>query len=302
MACLRNKTVEELNQAFDRKGETALKTYYNETETWVPVLDGDFVGVRPSTQLALEKYVDVPVIVRSCTDEGTANAPIPGPTDSDNARAYFIATQAGGYSELMDKLMAVYPFSSKFGPPYRINEGGYEGDLGEVGMTEQYRRLAAYYGDYLFIAGHRQTCQTWSSHGHPAYCFRFNAQSAGQPWHIGIKHLQDVAFVFYNLKGDGYDAAHNSTQGVNPFEGKPPSYTDPADLMSRSWVSFVHDLDPNSFRASGTEFQRVPLWPLYGVDAQQQLFDADVGTRTESDDYRSDAIGLINNNSSQRNR
>jgi len=64
--------------------------------------------------------------------------------------------------------------------------------------------------------------------------------------------------------------------------------------MSRNWVSFVHDLDPNSFRASGTAFEDVPLWPLYGDNAQQLLFDADVGTRTESDDYRSDAIELIN--------
>ncbi len=301
LACLRNQTIEGLNNAFDRVGTTPISRY-NETDTWFPVLDGDFVRRRPSEQLALKQYVNVPVIVGTCTDEGTAYAPIPGMPDALTTSLYLAGTTSTLNAFLAAKLMAKYPSNNTFGPPYQLNEGGYTGNLSEVGMTGEYRRVAAYVGDYLFIANHRKTCQTWANDGNPAYCFRFNAQSNGQPWHFGIKHLQDVAFVFYNLNGDGYDAAHNSTQGVNPFEGKPQSYKDLADLMSRSWVSFVHDLDPNSFRKEGTEFENVPLWPQYGGDAQQLLFDADVGTRTETDNYRSDGIGLINDNSEQWNR
>lgn len=291
--CVRNKTFNELNSAFNHSGTTPVSSY-NETETWVPVLDGDFVRTNPSKQLADKQYVNVSVIVGTCTDEGTAYAPIPGFEDVEDTRTLFLGSAHTPNLSFIGDLLKSYPMSDTFGPPYQINEGGYKGNLSEVGMNQEYRRVAAYFGDYLFIANHRKTCETWAGDGIPAYCFRFNVQSAGQPWHFGIKHLQDVAFVFYNLNGTGYDAAHNSTQGVNPFEGKPESYRNLADFISRSWVSFVHDLDPNSFRKYDTKFRNEPLWPLYKDGAKQLLFDADNGTRVEIDDYRAAAIKLIN--------
>ena len=50
-----------------------------------------------------------------------------------------------------------------------------------------------------------------------------------------------MAFVFHNIAGDGY----NNSVAVPPFEGKPESYVQAATLMSRSWVSFIVNGDPN---------------------------------------------------------
>lgn len=98
-----------------------------------------------------------------------------------------------------------------------------------------------------------------------------------------------------NLEGIGY----NGLNGVpcNPFEGKPQSYRDLAYLMASSWASFVVDLDVNSWRegksgiAAGTE-----VWPVYGSGdgARAYVFDANVSSYAELDNFREKGIALIN--------
>lgn len=153
-------------------------------------------------------------------------------------------------------------------------------------------RSAAYYGDAVFIAARRLTCQTWAAANVAAYCYRFNAIPAGIPPVIGATHFQEVAFVFYNLAGVGYAPA-----AAPPFAGKPQGYADLARLMDGSWVSFVHDLDPNSFRAGAdrARFAGVPAWPRYDArNPQNFVFDANVTSYAEPDTFRAEGIALIN--------
>lgn len=82
----------------------------------------------------------------------------------------------------------------------------------------------------------------------------------------------------------------------NPFEGKSEAYVDLAKFMDSSWVSFVHDLDPNAWRGvwKGSE----ALWPVYKVDKPQNfVFDANVTSFVEDDTYRLEGMRLINDNS-----
>lgn len=151
----------------------------------------------------------------------------------------------------------------------------------------QYRRSAAYYGDQVFVANRRLTCETWAAAGVPAYSYRFNAIPAGIPWSVGVTHFQEVAFVFLNLMGVGYIPA-----ATPPFQGKGQSYADLSRLMDSSWISFVHDLDPNSFRNGG---QGVKPWPAYSLDKPQNfVFDANVTSYPEPDTWRAEGIRLIN--------
>ena len=90
--CLRGKTVEQLIQAFDVKKKMPIKTFFNETETWVPILDGEFLEKQPTLQFEHWAFVHVEAIIGLCTDDGTAYAPLPGPTDIFNATRYFIGT------------------------------------------------------------------------------------------------------------------------------------------------------------------------------------------------------------------
>jgi carboxylesterase type B len=160
----------------------------------------------------------------------------------------------------------------QFGPPYGA----------------QYRRAATFYGDSTFVAGRRLTCQTWAGAGTPAYCYRFNAIPAGVMPIPAVTHFQEIGFVFYNTLGVGYPPV-----AINPFTNKSEAYTKLANFMNSNWISFVHDLDPNSWRSkwNGTE----ALWPKYDVAIPKDyVFDANVTSYAEDDTYRAEGMKLIN--------
>jgi hypothetical protein len=160
----------------------------------------------------------------------------------------------------------------QFGPPYGA----------------QFRRAATFYGDAAFVAGRRLTCQTWARADVPAYCYRFNAIPAGVRPISAVTHFQEIGFVFYNTLGIGYPPV-----AINPFTNKSEAYTNLARFMDSSWISFVHDLDPNSWRSkwNGTE----ALWPKYNVaKPMDYVFDANVTSYAEDDTYRAEGMKLIN--------
>jgi hypothetical protein len=51
-----------------------------------------------------------------------------------------------------------------------------------------------------------------------------------------------VAFLF-NIIGE---VGYKTVDAVNPFANKPEAFTQLARLMSRSWSSFINDVDPNN--------------------------------------------------------
>ena len=155
-------------------------------------------------------------------------------------------------------------------------------------LSCRFRRTSAFAGDAVFIANRRLQCETWAAGGTPAYCYRFNTRINGEPVAIGSTHYDEIAFVFYNTRGDGYQAS------PNPFGDEPQSYYDLARLMSNSWASFIYDQDPNSFRLNDTV---TPLWPVYdNADPRDIVWDADVTilAYVEPDTFRSEAISTIN--------
>lgn len=56
--------------------------------------------------------------------------------------------------------------------------------------------------------------------------------------------------------------------------------------MSRSWVSFAHDLDPN-----GHQIEHVPHWPDYHESESNIVFRANE-TWIEKDDWREKQLAL----------
>jgi hypothetical protein len=98
--------------------------------------------------------------------------------------------------------------------------------------------------------------------------------------------------VFYNTMGVGYPP-----QNLNPFEGRGQSYVDLARFMDSSWVSFVSDLDPNSWRQNGRWNGSEAMWPNYDVGNPMNIvFDANVSSYAEMDTYRLEGMRLINEN------
>ena len=184
----------------------------------------------------------------------------------------------------MQEILEAYPSDPNKGIPSSQTLGG--GVVLGSPYGAQFRRSAAYFGDQMFIAGRRLTCHTWASANVPAYCYRFNAVPATSIWPQGATHFTEVAFVFNNVQGLGYT--------VNPFSNRSESYTQLSSLMSKSWASFVYDLDPNRWVGRDAT---VPAWPTYSVESPMNMvWEANITSHTEPDTFRAEGISILNAN------
>jgi carboxylesterase type B len=280
LECLRALPVVQLNAAINMTSTTLNVTGFN------PILDGDFIQKRTSLQLAAGEFVHVPIISGANSDEGTAFSPV-GMNTTEQFYNVLLNSTRRVPPALATQILQAYPDDlsvnvvaslgdQRPGPPYGA----------------QFRRTASYFGDQVFIANRRLTCQTWAAANVSAYCYRFNAIPAGLPAAIGVTHFQEVSFVFLNLQGVGYRPA-----AVPPFTNKTQSYRDLAKFMNSNWVSFVHDLNPNAWRQGGKWNGAEELWPVYKTDDPKDfVFDANVTSHAEPDTYRKAGIDLINAN------
>ncbi len=258
--------------------------------SWQPIVDGDFIARWGSIQLAEGAFVKVPIMDGANTDEGVSFGPqgVNSTQDFvDFASSKDVQAPISRYFAKM--LPGVYPNE----PDYWIPPVATVGDLtypAPYGKGTQYRRSAAYFGDVTMIANRRGACEAWAANGVSAYCYRFNTRPAGVPYELGVPHFQEVAFVFDNTQGLGYNKEHGT---INPFKGKPKSYRQLAKLMSSSWASFIAELDPNGF--DGRDAQ-ADAWPQYSLDNPQNIvWDAN-NTKlgyAESDTWRKEGIQWI---------
>jgi carboxylesterase type B len=278
--CLRTLSAEQYNAAVNVTSPTL------NTTGFMPSLDGDFIQKRTSIQLAEGDFVHVPIISGANSDEGTAFSPSPVNTTEDLFN-FMTISENGVPADLANQLLEAYPDDPSVNVVANLGDARPGPPFGA-----QFRRSASYFGDQVFIALRRLTCQTWAAAGVPAYCYRFNAIPAGIPPAIGVTHFQEVSFVFLNLMGVGY-----APVAVPPFTNKTQSYRDLSRFMSSSWVSFVSDLDPNAWRKGGVWNGTEEMWPKYDVaNPQDYVFDANVTSHAEPDTWRKEGIDLINAN------
>jgi triacylglycerol lipase len=146
-----------------------------------------------------------------------------------------------------------------------------------------YKRAAAFVSDNSH-ATRRYFSKTWAKAGLPNYIYYFNVRPNGVSEYLGAQHFEEVAFVFYNLNGDGY----KPITGASPFENTPQSYKDVANMMSRMWVSFFVDQNPS--------YAGAVQWPPSQVDDTHIIyFDANVTSLAyvRPDTYRAEGINYM---------
>ena len=250
------------------------------TGGFAPVTDGDFVQDYGSVQLSKGEFLKVPIIVGANSDEGASFAPY-----GINTTAQFQAALAanGLPLSLQGFLLGAYP------DDLTTNVIAALGDQRPAArFGTQFRRVATYIGDQLFIAPRRQTAVSWTQHNATAYAYRFNADQAGFATEQATSHFKEIGFVFNNIAGVGF------RPDIKPFEDKPQRYLDLADFISKTWVSFVHDLDPNSWRKDNAN---VADWPKYSLEKPEDfVFEVNKTSGPEADTWRKEGIDFINQN------
>lgn len=149
--CLRTLPFDELNAALNG----------TETSPWAPMLDDDFFTDYPVNQLAAGRFPQIPVMIGTNTDEGSAFGTGRGPngtgvnTDAEmrDAVAAEIGAQAPALTgksldELLDEALALYPNIQAVGIP-SIDKFPVivSGDEVATLLGLQYRRTGAFFGD-----------------------------------------------------------------------------------------------------------------------------------------------------------
>jgi carboxylesterase type B len=243
-----------------------------------PILDGVFLSQLPSLSFKEGKVADVAILAGANTDEGTAT--FFGPRNSLNSDADVVAylrkMGRGLNNSTIADIMALYPDDPTLGCPYNTGSGRFP----ENGL--QYKRGAAIAGDQAIHAGRRATAKYFASTDNcrkPVYSYRFDQA----PWNnieplvataapVYSTHYAEICFVF-NIDPT---ASRNNTNWIGPY----PEYYHLSNLMSRMFISFVHDACPNNHGLEG-----VPYWPEYGSGQENFVFKTN-GSWVEKDDYR----------------
>ncbi|KAF4999863.1 hypothetical protein FDECE_11362 [Fusarium decemcellulare] len=233
LACLRKVQFEKL----DALGPDMPNDFY-------PVVDRDFVPDAPSKLIDDGKFTKTPLLIGTNADEGTfvSGTEINTTEDIDG-----IIRSAGVDNETVETLKILYPNIGAVGTParYRVEPDG------PVGA--QFKRGVTLLTDMMFLSWRRYRTDAWSKHGVPAYSFLFDSPASSIAY-MGTSHFDEIGFVFYNKLGLGLG------EGGGPFKNAPKSVHDLAKLMTRMWISFINDLDPNNHG-----IENVEKWPAYNA-------------------------------------
>ncbi|KAJ4287289.1 hypothetical protein N0V90_012687 [Kalmusia sp. IMI 367209] len=261
LQCLRNLNYTALNAALNG---TAADTFF-------PYADGDLIQGSIYDQLEAGKFVHVPIIIGTNTDEGSFTA-VGKKVDTD--ADFRSAVASYGSNATVPFIESLYPNIPAIGiPAWRKFPTETQG--------KQYKRLAAFTGDYTFIAPRRLTCQRWAQYNVTAYCYRFNGDLPAVLPASGATHWVEVAYVFYNLQRMGF--------GAQPV---PENYESLAKLVSSMWVSFFVEGDPNAHGQEG-----VAGWPVYkgeGGYAEDFVFEVNGTSGVERDTWRAEGMTYLN--------
>lgn len=250
------------------------------------VVDGDFLRAPRHKLIGAGNFTRVPVVIGANFDEGTGFGEYGIDTEAQ-WRAYL--RDAGGAGNVTaEVLSALYPDIPRVGIPATLHGrpppvAGHAKKYGAM-----WKRASAFGGDRSQHGPRRLWARTWARAGLPIWSYHFNVLVNGISPYSGATHFQEVAFVFNNTDGLGYETA----VAVNPFAGKPATFGKLADVMSRMWVGFIASGDPNAH--GGVTDVR---WPRYdnSDEPRNMVFDVNVTALAyaEPDTYRTEQIEYL---------
>ncbi|KAG8632013.1 hypothetical protein KVT40_001153 [Elsinoe batatas] len=269
LACLRQVPVDQLSSIFNSSVTAG--------GIFAGTVDGDLLVGSGLDQMRNGQFVRVPMLQGRNHDDGTMWRKEGINNDTDWEKWL----QSSGYNaSVIANLNVLYPDIPEVGIPPTLVGRPTDPQLGS-----QYNRTCAFAGDIRQHASRRFMAQMCAKYGVNTYSYHFNMFPADVTAATGVTHFAEVAWVFDNTLGVGYQNA----VAFPPFAGKPRTYYNMARWMSRMWASFIADLDPN--------YKGLPVsWPLY-TNASKVNFVMDVNaTRPlyiESDTYRAEAIDFV---------
>ncbi|KAL4910113.1 hypothetical protein BDW74DRAFT_173580 [Aspergillus multicolor] len=235
-------------------------------------IDSSFTQTSLQFALPAGKYVKVPTIVGTNTDEGTNSAPT-GINTTEQLRGPL----AEGFhrpknlpNSTVSTFLDMYPDDPRHGCPY--NTGTTPLTSGKLD-----KKACSIFGDIVQIAPARMIAQWLTKNNNnngnsPVYRYRFNHlphDTTAANITSGIGTGLEQRYVFSNLIPD------------HPWD-RALAYE-----VSSAWISFAHGLNPNPGGES-----TLPKWPEYGDERKSMVFSGH-GSSIEEETYRAEAVEYI---------
>ncbi|KPI37883.1 Lipase 1 [Cyphellophora attinorum] len=259
--------------------------------TWPPfldIVDGDFIPSPRSELLRQNKFVPVPILIGTATDDGDYFSPR-GISTTEQWEAYL--RSGGAANDTIETISALYPDIPSLGLPATYPDRPKGTDAATYGT--QWKRVMAFAGDRAMQAPRRSWVRAWTEAGATAYSYRFNTVTGDRPAAQGAGHSVEMPFLLFGEKvarmdGPAFDIFED---GKNDRAG---DFRALAQVMQRRWVSFFNHRDPNRCRqcdgAGGME------WPVYDLERPENLvFDAgrEGAVHVEEDTWRAEQLDYL---------
>ncbi|KAJ7247906.1 sterol esterase [Mycena haematopus] len=261
--CLRRVPFEALMATVN--DTTNVFSYSSMQNIWRPRVDGDVVVRDPLISVSQGLYAKVPIISGDSDDEGTLFSLS---NDNITTNAEFMGYLHSNYlsnstSAQVAKLGTLYPDDPTQGSPF---------DTGTANQfTPEFKRLAAFQGDYLFIGARR--------------FFLEHASKTQDAWSWLNKHGKSTPVL---------GAAHGSDVPV----WFPPTVSNSTDFRPMDpLINFINTLDPNRSVGAHSTSASAVFWPkwselLDGSPSLLTLSDPAVVNVT-AEDFRVDAMKFL---------
>jgi carboxylesterase type B len=259
--------------------------------TWPPfldIVDGAFIQSPRSELLRRKRFVQVPILIGTATDDGDYFSPR-GFNTSEQWEAYL--RSGGAANDTIETLSALYPDDPSAGLPATYQ--GRPGGVDAATYGTQWKRVMAFAGDRAMQAPRRSWVRTWTEAGAVAYSYRFDTVTGDRPAAQGAGHSVEMPFLLFGQKAAGLDGAAFDIF-EDEKEERAGEYRALAEVMQRRWVSFFNHRDPNRCQeCDGTG----PLeWPMYEPEQPRNLvFDArrEGAVHVEDDTWRAGQLEYL---------
>ncbi|KAF5022706.1 hypothetical protein F66182_5254 [Fusarium sp. NRRL 66182] len=243
---------------------------------YLDIVDGEFIQDDRSELIRQGRFAHVPVISGVTSDDGDYFAQ-KGVNTTNEWEAYL--RKEGASNQTVEAISALYPDIPRVGLPTTF-EGRPSGQLASYGT--QWKRAVAFGGDRAMHGPRRAWMRTWARNNISAYSYRFDVVSGDRSPVLGAGHSVDLPFAFRDT---------DRLAQLNATEPIPGSFDQLAVLLSRMWISFVCDMNPNFDGMQSVQ------WPSYQLaDGENMVFHIDNSSlaHVEQDTYRTEQLEYLN--------
>ncbi|KAK0536587.1 hypothetical protein OC842_001946 [Tilletia horrida] len=285
LSCLKAVDATTLSAAANNITSSFYSSWHTGLLPYMPVqdtlVDGFFFSAPAHELVAQGRFSTVPIISGCNHDEGTGGAP----HDLANATVFEQWLQAVAIADTSDQartsrvvnsIFTLYPDDVTLGAPYPSQANPVSAGLSNISdpfyppSTNNFKRAAAFYGDWRYVAPHRQFLIKRSNKAqNGVWSYLFAQHDLNVAASRGVSHAAEMPYVFGNT-------SDSSSPGL---------YLPLSKQMQRAFISFANFHDPSKLDNL--------VWPQFDSEQRTTMQFKGMDTRAISRYFNEDRLSYL---------